>query len=98
MTDVVAPGATDIDVLRLKLGLAVWREIDGETVVLDVASAVYLATNASGTTLWRSLVEGATRPQLIKLLIDTYGIDEDTAATSVDAFVDACRQRGFLEG
>ena len=84
-------------VFRLREGTAVWREVDGEAVVLDVDAAEYLAANATGTLLWRAMATGATRGQLAAALSDAYGIDAAEAAQDVDDFVVDCRGRGFLE-
>lgn len=89
--------AADAQVLRLRSGGAVWREIDRATVVLDVEAAAYLATNASGTVLWRAMVAGATIAELVTALMDTYAIDRATAEENVESFVATCRQHGFLE-
>lgn len=84
-------------VLKVRDGSVVWRELDGESVLLDVAAATYLGTNTSGTLLWRALVDGATHDQLVHRLVDEYEVDEGVAADAVDDFVSACRRRGLLD-
>ncbi len=41
-----------------------WRHIDDEIILLDARQGAYLATNGSGTLLWRAIATGATREQL----------------------------------
>lgn len=84
-------------VLKVRDGSVIWRELDGETVVVEVSTATYLGTNASGTSLWRALVDGATREQLVHRLLDEFDVEEPIAASAVDDFVAACRQRGLLD-
>lgn len=88
----------DNEVVRLRPGPWVARELDGETVVLDVSAGTYLGANASGTLLWRALTTGATRGALADLLVGTYGIDQPRADRCVESFLAACRSRGFLDG
>lgn len=84
--------------IRLRQGAASWREIEGETVLLDLENSVYLGLNAAGTTLWPALAEGATRADLVDRLTAAFGIDRTVAEADVDAFVESVRERGLLEG
>ena len=82
--------------IRLQEGAAVWREMDGETVVLALDSSEYLGLNRTATTLWPAIVEGTTRDALVGRLVDAFEIEEDRAVADVDAFVETCRSRGLL--
>jgi hypothetical protein len=82
--------------VRLRDENLTWREIDGETVLLDLAGSKYLTVNAAGTTLLHVLVEGADRDQLIAELVEAYDIPAEQAASDVDAFVAALESKGLL--
>lgn len=82
--------------VRLRDGAAVWREMDGETVVLDLVASRYLSVNSTGTALWPALARGATPAALAALLVDRFGIDEQQAHADVEAFLDTCRRRDLL--
>jgi Coenzyme PQQ synthesis protein D (PqqD) len=82
--------------LRLRTGDLEWREIDDEIVLLDGRQATYLSTNGSGTLLWRALADGATREQLVSLLVDAYAIDERRATADADEFVALLASKGLL--
>jgi hypothetical protein len=73
-----------------------WRQIDDQIVVLDAGADTYLSTNASGALLWRSIASGATREQLVRVLRDTYEIDESRASADADEFVASLADRGLL--
>lgn len=83
--------------VRLRDDAVVWREIDGETVVLDLGSSRYLSVNGAGTVLWPALVRGTTPTALADLLVASFGIDEEQARVDVAAFLDVCRARDLLE-
>lgn len=63
------------------------RVIDGEAVILQIATTTYYSLNPSGTLLWEALREGATRDDLVGRLVDEYGIDRPTAERDVDALL-----------
>lgn len=83
--------------LRLRRDALDWRIVDDEVVMLDAEQSQYLATNASGTLLWRTLQDGATRAQLVEVLVARYAISEQQAATDSDVFVDELRARELLD-
>ena len=82
--------------LRLNTDAVSWREVDGEVIALRHASSEYLSTNGTGTIVWKALVPGASRPELVELLVAEFGVEADRAAADVDAFVDVLASRGLL--
>jgi hypothetical protein len=85
------------DMLRLRAGAVEWRELDGELVALEHERSLYLTANPAGTLLWRELVTGATRSDLVGALLSTYAVASDVAEEDVDAFVATARAHGLLE-
>jgi hypothetical protein len=82
--------------MRLRdTGLAV-REIDGEMVVLDLASSTYLTTNRTGATIMALLSHEQSPEQLVDALVETYGVSHATARTDVEAFVRVLQDKGLL--
>jgi hypothetical protein len=86
-----------VTVYRLRADGLSWREIAGETVVVDIPASVYLTANGSGTALWNELADGATREALIRTLVERYGVDADRAAGDVDRFLRTLAERDLLE-
>jgi len=82
--------------VRLRQGAAVWREVDGETVALDVAASDYLGINAAGSALWPALVRGTTRDELGEILQQRFGLDAAAASADVEAFLTALKARNLL--
>jgi Coenzyme PQQ synthesis protein D (PqqD) len=82
--------------LRLRPETLVWREIDNELVAVDMASSTYLSANRSGALLWQMLATGTTHAELVKGLVDHFGISFDRAASDVDAFLHGLESRELL--
>lgn len=82
---------------KLREGAVVWQQVDGETILLDLAASTYVGVNRSGSALWPALADGATRQELIERLRQVYGASEEQAGMDVDMFLGSCRGRGFLE-
>lgn len=82
--------------MRLRDGELEWREVDGEIVVLDLATSRYLAVNHSGAVLWRALCAEITRSALEATLSERYAIAPEAAAQAVEEFLAALRARGLL--
>jgi hypothetical protein len=83
--------------IKLRQGAASWREIDGETILLDLDTSKYLGLNRAGSALWPAIVHGSTRDELVSRLATEFDLETDRAANDVDAFVAMCRQRNLLE-
>lgn len=83
--------------MRLRKDDVSWREIDGEIVILDLASSKYLTTNRTGATLVRLLVEERTADELAGALVDEFAIPREQAVRDVDVFVSTLREKGLLD-
>jgi hypothetical protein len=82
--------------LKLRSEDLQWREIDGEVIALEKRDSAYLGTNASGTLLWRALVDGAREHELAALLVDAYGIGVEAARADAARFLADVRRQGLL--
>lgn len=83
--------------MRLRSEGLTWREIDGETVVLDLQASTYLTTNRTGSFLLQQLVDERSRDQLVDALVAEYEVDRPRAEADTDAFVATLRDKGLLE-
>ena len=82
--------------MRLKSEGITWQDVDGQVVVLDLRSSLYLELNSSASRLYVELAGGAEREQLVTLLQTTYGIEHEVAHRDVEAFVQSMRQHDLL--
>ncbi len=73
-----------------------WRETGGEVVVLDLARSVYFGLNPTAAMLWKLLVGGATRDQLIAALLAGGADDPVKARGDAAAFLAQLRSADLL--
>jgi hypothetical protein len=74
----------------------VFREIDGETVLLHLERGIYFGLEAVGTRVWAALVEhGCARPAVASIL-DDFEVTEDVLAGDIGRFVDALAENGLV--
>lgn len=82
--------------MRLREDNLVLREIDGETVLLDLDGSAYFSVNRSGTFLLGLLKADHDREALVDKLAAEFGIEPAEAGRDTDAFLDALRQQHLL--
>ena len=85
------------DVFRLRSDDVVWREVDGEIIVLEMGTGTYLNLNGSAGIIWRALSTPARVEELVDLLVETYGISQQTAASDTLALLADLRDRSLVE-
>ena len=86
------------ETLRLKVEDVVWRDVDGELVVLELSAATYLTLNGSARLLWLTLTDGSTVEGLTSMLTDRYKISKETAKSDVELFLSDLKGRDLLLG
>lgn len=85
--------------MKLKDGF-VLREVAGETVVLpsgdELDLNMMIILNGTGAFLWEHLGIETTEDALVQALLAEYDVDEETAQSSVAAFVEKLSKNGLL--
>jgi hypothetical protein len=79
----------------MRLRRVQWHDHDGQVVIFD-STARTIALNPTAALLWRHLVDGADREQLVQDLMAEFGIEEMIAVHDVDGFLDGLKSRGLL--
>jgi len=74
-----------------------WREVDDEVVILDLETSKYLSLNGSAAVLWLALQKPVGVDGLAAELASRFELDEATARTDAEAFVEDCRGRDLIE-
>ena len=89
--DSAAPGGAGRSaVLRLRPGFD-WRDVQGDVVALDLRRSVYLATNPTGALLWARLAQGATKEDLVDVLVSAFDVARSTAENDIESFLQRLR-------
>jgi len=83
--------------VKLRSEAMTWQAVDDEIVCLDLATSEYISINVAGTALWPQLLTGEDEAALATTLVDTFGIDEQTARRDVETFLDTLRSKALLE-
>jgi hypothetical protein len=78
------------------------REVAGSKVVLPIGEATLdfngMATlNDAGAFLFEQMKQDVTEDDLVKIMLETYDIDEETATNDVKAFVEKVKGAGIIE-
>lgn len=58
---------------------AVFRELDGEAVVLNLETGMYYGLDEVGTRVWRAIEPRGTLRQALERILDTYDADAVSA-------------------
>lgn len=74
----------------------VWREVDGEVVVLQLEQSTYLSVNGSGRELWLRLADGASVRDLADTLCDSYSVAANQALADSEAFLQGLRDNDLV--
>ncbi len=87
--------------MQIKKGFII-RNVGGENVVVPVGEMAkefhgMINLNSTGALLWQFFTEEHTVEEAVALLQAEYGIDENTAKTDAQAFVDTIFKHGFTK-
>ena len=74
----------------------VFRDLDGEAVILDLVSGTYFGLNEVGTRIWRLVDEGCDPSQIADVVASEYQADRETIARDVTRLLDDLRTRRLI--
>ncbi|MDH4186665.1 MAG: PqqD family protein [Nitrospira sp.] len=74
----------------------VFRDLAGESVLLNLRSGTYFGLDAIGTRFWHLLREQGSLAQTIATLLNEYDVDEIRLRQDVEALVDQLLAKGLL--
>lgn len=92
----MAPSSVDLQHPVLISEAVVARELDGETVLLNLDSGIYFGLNEVGTRVWQLLGEGRPPAALIDILLAEYDVTRDVLQRDVQALLDRLAERGLV--
>ena len=74
----------------------VFRDLEGEAVILDLASGRYFGLNAVGTRIWALLEGGTPTDRIVEAIVDEYDADAQQIARDVRGLIDELTSRGLI--
>ena len=74
----------------------IFRELEGEAVVLDLASGRYFGLNAVGTRAWMLIESGATVDAVVAAITAEFDVDAGEAARDIDTLVTELAAAGLV--
>jgi hypothetical protein len=75
----------------------VFRDLEGEAVILDLATGTYFGLNEVGTRVWRLVDEGRDAAQIVEAVAAEYDADRVTIEQDVARLLDALSARRLIE-
>lgn len=74
-----------------------WREVDGEFVLISVATTHYYSLNATGSDVWRALLEGPqTAGSIAGALAAHHGLDHQAVEPDVTGLLAELASEGLV--
>jgi hypothetical protein len=74
----------------------VFRELDGEAVILNLASGLYFGLDETGTRIWRLIEEHGELRTVLAAMCDEYDAPPETIERDLMTLVAALAEKGLL--
>ena len=74
----------------------VFRELEGEAVLLNLDSGIYFGLDAIGTCIWQGLDRRDPLETIVTALVDAYDVDGATADADTRRLVAQLLDKGLL--
>jgi Coenzyme PQQ synthesis protein D (PqqD) len=74
----------------------VFRDLDGEAVILDLESGTYFGLNQVGTRIWQLIGEGHDQPRIVEIISAEYEADRTTIAQDVSRLLAELQNRRLI--
>lgn len=73
-----------------------YRDLEGQAVILDLSSGLYFGLNEVGTRIWTLMAEGRDISTIVQALAREFDADESTIERDVRDLVDLLRSRNLI--
>lgn len=74
----------------------VFRNLDGEAVLLDLGSGTYFGLNEVGTRIWQMIEAGDDEPAIVSTLAAEYAAEPAAIAADVERLLGELRSRRLI--
>lgn len=72
-------------------------DVNGESVILNVDSGTYFGLDGVGARIWSLLESPVTYGELVRVVVNEYEVDRDTAESDIADLVRELEQKGLVE-
>lgn len=77
------------------------RNIAGEAILVPVGTSVQefngmITLTPVAKTIWENIENVETTDEIVQIVLDEYEVDEETARTDVEGFIQALKDIGFV--
>ena len=73
-----------------------YRDLEGQAVMLDLSSGLYFGLNEVGTRIWTLMAEGRDISAIVQALAREFDADESTIERDVRDLVDVLSSRNLI--
>lgn len=83
-----------------RLGISknvLFREIDGEAMLLNLDSGIYFGLDSVGTKIWNLMTEGKPLETIAQSISSEYDVSENRCRTDLFELAEALRKHGLVE-
>lgn len=74
-----------------------FRDLDGEAVVLEIESGRYFGLNETGTRMWLLLQEHGSVERVLRDLLAEYDVNEERLRRELLSFIDTLSSQRLLQ-
>jgi hypothetical protein len=74
-----------------------FRELEGESVLLNIETETYFGLDDVGTRMWTRLIASETIQQAFDALLDEYDVAPETLKTDLTDLLQQLVEKGLLE-
>jgi Coenzyme PQQ synthesis protein D (PqqD) len=89
------PGARDA-AIRIRKDV-VFRDLEGELILLNLATGVYFGLDPVGTRIWALIDNGRTADEIVGVITAEYEVDADACRADLARFLAALRDNDLVE-
>jgi hypothetical protein len=75
----------------------IWREVDGETVVISSDNKLMHVLNETGSMIWSLLDENNDRDSIVQIVAAAFGGNEEAVRNDLDEFIETLKSLNLLE-
>jgi hypothetical protein len=75
----------------------VWRDLDGDIVILNLATGHYYGLEGAANRMWQLLVEHGSTEQVVEVMAGEYDVDVARLETDLGELLEELARRSILQ-